>query len=418
MYRRRAMRVRWMTIVACGFAAALACKRGNETKGGPSQPSATVATSASSSAASAAPSLPHLSATSASIALDNLDAQIRSAESHAWMRSALVELLLARGQYTGRIADYERAASITDAWVKEKKDDAAALLARASTESTFHRFADALADLDAAAKNGAKPEEVDPARASVFAATGRYDDAWALTPKGDVEPMLRTMQLAAKALLAGDMQSDAEATRLMTLAREKYVDVSPFPLAWMDAQEAKMLEREGKIADARAHYRRALDLLPQYATAAAHLAALSTPSDAIAMLDPLTKTSDDPEIEVQLADALRRAGRTDESATHLKAAMARYDDLLKAHPEAFSDHAAAMWLGPGRDPSKALPLAKANVANRPTPEAYDLYLAAALAARDDGEACAAAKGATALKYAPASLKDLAKTAMSRCPSTP
>src|SRR5262249_52677263 len=111
-------------------------------------------------------------------------------------------------------------------------------------------------------------------------------------------------------------------------------------------------------------------------------------------------------------------GRADDGAVHLKTAVARYDELLKAHPEAFADHAAAMWLGPGKDPAKALPLAKANAANRATAEAYDLYLAAALPARDDAEACAAAKGAMALKYAPASLKDLAKTAMTRCPSTP
>ena len=404
-----------LLFVAAVCATIAACK-GHSDAGTSGATTQAPSVASASAAAPPPPTLPPLTATAPSIAIGNLNAQIESAEKLPWMRVSLVDLLLARGQYLGRIADYERAASIVDGWAKEKPDDPAMLLSRSNVESTFHRFADALADLDAAEKHGAKPEEITPARAGIFAATWRLDDAAALTPKD--ESTMRTMPLANKGLLAGDMGNYAEEDRLMTLARDKYGDVSPFPLAWLDAQEAKMLERRGKLADARAHYARALTLVPQFATAAAHLAPHVPPNDAIAMLEPLTKTSDDPEVEVQLADALRRAGRADDAATHLKNAEARYDELLKAHPEAFADHAAAMWLGPGKDPARALPLAKANAKNRPTPEAYDLYLAAALGAHDDVEACAAGREATAIKYAPPWLLELAKTAATRCSAKP
>lgn len=378
-------------------------------------PSVTTAVAVSVVDAPAPITLPPLTATSPSIALDNLNAQISSAEKQGgYARGSLIELLLARGQYLGRIADYERAASIAEAMIEENSHDVGALVARASTESTFHRFDAALADLDEARKQGEKAENLAGARGSIYAAQGRYDDAMALVTT--TEDLMRPMDLARKAFLFGDMGNEAEAERLLARAREKYVDVSPFPQAWMDAQEAKMFEREGKIAEARAHYARALSLLPQYATAAAHLAALSTPAEAIAMLEPLTKSSDDPEIEVQLSDALRRAGRADDAKDHLNKAIARYDELLKAHPEAFADHAAAMWLGPGKDPSRALPLAKANAKNRSTAEAYDLWLSAALAARDDAEACAAGRGAQALKYTTKDVEALAKAAIARCPA--
>lgn len=402
-----------LALVAALAASATACKSRSRSSTSPTTTAVSVAVVIVDAAAP--PTLPPLTATSPSIALGNLDAQIDSAEKQGpTARGLLVELLLSRGQYVGRIADYERASSIAVAWAKEKPDDPASLETRASTESTFHRFDAALADLDEAEKHGEKPQNLAAARASIFAATGRYDDAAALMPSN--ETLMRPLDFARKGFLAGDIGNETEAKRLLTLARDKYVDVSPFPLAWMDAQEAKMLEREGKVAEARAHYARALSLLPQYATVAAHLAALSSPADAIAMLEPLTKTSDDPEIEVQLSDALRRAGRSDEAADHLKTAIARYDELLEAHPEAFADHAAAMWLGPGKDPARALPLAKQNVKLRPTAEAYDLYVAAALAARDDVEACAAGRGAAALKYSTPDLKALARVAVAKCPS--
>jgi hypothetical protein len=155
-------------------------------------------------------------------------------------------------------------------------------------------------------------------------------------------------------------------------------------------------------------------VLPLYARAVAHLASLSPAADAVAMLEPVAASSDDPEVTAQLADALRRSGRADEANRRLAATVARYDALLAAHPEAFSDHAASMWLGVGRDPSRALPLARANLANRRTAESYELALTAALAAKDDAAACPLAREATGLAYGTDGLRALAAPIAEHC----
>jgi tetratricopeptide (TPR) repeat protein len=315
-------------------------------------------------------------------------------------------MLLARGQYTGRIADYERADAIADALVREDPNDRDALVARAGTRATFHRFDDALADLSAAEARGA---DVRDARAAIFVATGRLDEAAALARD---EASLRTMGLASLGLLRGDMGDENDAVRLLDRARASYADVSPFPLAWMDAQEGAMLERRGATLRAKAHYARAVALLPTYATAASHLAALSRPTDAIALLEPIAARSDDPEVLAQLSDALRRAGRAEDAERRRRDAIARYDDLVARHPEAFADHAAAMWLGVGGDPARALALARTNLAVRKTSDAYELALTAALAAKSD--ACAIARDAAALKYATHGLRALAAPVVKRC----
>lgn len=57
----------------------------------------------------------------------------------------------------GRIADYERAAELAEQLLRGTTDAGTALLARARTRATFHRFAEALGDLDDAKRNGLIP---------------------------------------------------------------------------------------------------------------------------------------------------------------------------------------------------------------------------------------------------------------------
>jgi hypothetical protein len=61
-----------------------------------------------------------------------------------------VDLLLLHGQVLGRIADYERAAELAEMLVSDAPDAGTARMARARTRATLHRFAEALADLEAA----------------------------------------------------------------------------------------------------------------------------------------------------------------------------------------------------------------------------------------------------------------------------
>lgn len=369
------------------------------------------------------PPLPRLSANDGTIALGNLDAQIESLRQRSGDRSArvgLVDFLLLRGELRGRIADYERAEELAEGLVHDAPNDVAGLLARASVHATFHRFDAALADLAEAQKQGGSAAKVARARASVLVARGRFAEAEALlrsvAQPGADEAEMSTTELADAGLLAGDLGRLDEAERLLDLARDRYHDVSPFPYAFMDVQQAALYERNGLVEKARLHYQRALSMVPGHAAAAAHLAALSSPADAIALLEPLLATSDDPEVLVQLADALRRAGRLDEAKIRLDAAIARYDALLAAYPLAFADHAATMWLGPGRDPARALPLAKTNADNRETAAAIDLLLTAALAAGDAHESCSAAKRALALPHSTRDLRALAEPVAKGCAS--
>ena len=381
---------------------------------------ASVAAKASTSANTAGPAadapLPKLTATSAGIALGNLDAQIDSLQKQPpdpAVRRGLIDVLLSRGQLLGKIADYERAATLAEQLVKDLPKDPESFLTRAATLSTFHRFDAALADLAKAEELGARRDKVASSRAAIFEATGRYDEALALM-RHDEGAMTPT-ELASAGVLAGEMGKLGEANRLIDAGREKYPDVSPFPLAWMDAQQASLLERRGDLLAARSHYVRATTLLPPFARAAAHLAALANPDEAVAMLTPLLKTSDDPEVEVQLAEALGRLDRKDEAKQHLDNAIARYDALLAKHPEAFADHAAVMWLGPGKNPARALPLAKTNAQVRRTSESLELWLSAARAAHDEGEACAAARAASSFAYPTDGLRTMATSIVARCP---
>ena len=381
-------------------------------------PQATTASATTSPAAQPArePPLPPLVATSAAIAINNLDGQIEMLEKRSAERStrqSLIELLLSRGQFLGRIADYERAAEVAETLVAEKPNDPLGYESRASTRSTFHLFDAALADLAEAEKLGAPSKRLRSARAAIYAATWRLDEAAALQPLD--ETTARTMELAGAGLLFGEMGDDARAQRLIARARDEYPDVSPFPLAWMDAQEGSLLERHGELGKARAHYVRAVTLLPPYARAASHLAGLSSAEEAIALLEPVTARSDDPEVLVQLYEAHKRANRPEDAERRLNAAIARYDELLAKYPAAFADHAAVMWLVCGRKPERALELARRNLAVRRTPEAYELLLGAAAAAKDEASVCADARAALSLKYSTESLRVHAARVAKMCP---
>jgi hypothetical protein len=95
-------------------------------------------------------------------------------------------------------------------------------------------------------------------------------------------------------------------------------------------------------------------------------------------------------------------------------ARREWDRYVEALPEAFCDHAARFYLTV--DPAKALVLARANLANRDTPEARSLVAEAALAAGDAKAACDAADPLVS-EQAPRSQKFVAWRALSKCGRT-
>jgi tetratricopeptide (TPR) repeat protein len=177
--------------------------------------------------------------------------------------------------------------------------------------------------------------------------------------------------------LCGELGELEAAETLYQESRNRYHDVSLFPLALLDFQCGLMWMNNGRLDHARMSFDAARRLVPAYAPAQGHLAEVEAEfgdiETAVARLYPLAISSDDPDYAAQLARILRNAGRTQESRYWCQQAAARYDELVASHPEAFADHAAEFWLAAGADPIKALRLARINLEVRKTPRAYDLF---------------------------------------------
>jgi tetratricopeptide (TPR) repeat protein len=355
-----------------------------------------------------------------SIASNNLDADIKErSEKRASTPDEhlfLVDLYLTRAQFVANVADVEKADAIGEQSVKSYPTSAVSHLAHAVTLGALHRFPDEAKELDEAARLGASRFRVASARVALLMATGHYDDAQKLmTP---IDERSSPTALVTAAVLAGKMQKHDEAERLFERTRGAFVDVSPFPVAWMDFQRAALLEANGKEKEARPYYLEALEVIPAYVHAAVHASVTDTPEAAIARLEALRTSTTDPDLLAALADAHRRAKHDGEAKKVTEAARARYEELVAKHPEAYRDHAARFWLAGGNDPKKALDLAEKNAQLRPTEEAIDLWMAAAAAADRKDQICASAIAMKQLRYASEQRKRLAAAASNGCSDAP
>ncbi|MER5410175.1 hypothetical protein [Streptomyces sp. NPDC002769] len=296
--------------------------------------------------------------------------------------AALIDLLNLRGHILGRVADYERAAELAERLVHIAPEDGTALLARARTRATLHRFAEAVADLGAAGRTGADEATLVAERAVVLQALGCYADAMALIGKV-AERQSNFTTLGALAVLQAERGEVTEAERLFDEARRHYRGTSPFPLAQLDFRRGVMWHREGDLGAAGSCYEAARHRVPDYAPALGHLAEVELlrgdPRTAIGLLRPLTWISDDPEYAGHLAAALHAGGRVHEAKQWRERAVAGYDELVLRHPEAYADHAADFWLTVGADAERGLQLALQNLAFRQTARAHALFQRAVLA---------------------------------------
>lgn len=355
--------------------------------------------------------------TSWSIAGSNLNGQIREAEKRPNIdpdeQLQLVSFYLTRGQTLANVEDYEKADALGAAAVKANPKSGVAHLMHAMSLGALHRFDEQSKELDAAAKLGAPAQRVSGARVGLLMAVGRYDDALKLmTP---IEEGSQATAMVTTAVLRAHMQKPEEAESLFDRARTSFVDVSPFPVAWMDFQRGTLLEAAGKEKEARAYYLEALETIPVYTHAAVHAAATDTPERAIERLEALRSVSTDPDVLAALADAQKRAKRDADSKKSTEAARARYEELVAKHPEAYRDHAARFYVGLGNDSKKALDYAEKNAKLRPTEEALDLWMAAAVAAQRKDQICASTLAMKQLAYASETRKRLAAAASNDCP---
>src|SRR5216684_1906938 len=315
--------------------------------------------------------------------IDGLEADVRLGHSTVESRVGLIELITLRGLILGHIADYQRADEMAEQLVRDAATDGTAFVARARTRAVFHRFTDALDDIDRAERLGVDAETTSGDRAAIFQARGRYDEALAVREEA-ADRRASFENVAALVGLYSEIGEIEAAERLYAESRRRYRGVSPFPLALLDFQLGLMWMNKGRLGDARTSFDTARRRVPAYAPAQGHLAEveaeLGETESALARLYSLAASSDDPDYAAQLARLLRDAGCS-QFRHWCRLAAARYDELVATHPEAFADHAAEFWLAAGANPDKALPLATMNVVVRMTPRAYSL-LAQAVAANE------------------------------------
>jgi tetratricopeptide (TPR) repeat protein len=335
-----------------------------------------------------------LRTTTGAIAVANLEASLQGLEDDlaggrlpAKRLAELSELHAFRAQFLGQIADLERAEALAERLMRARPWDGAAYLIRGKARGALHRFPAALADFAEAVRRGGDPAAADSARASVLQAVGRYEEALSVRERQAVaRPTIVT--LGALASLSADRGDLERADRLFDAAIASYRDASPFPVAWVRFQQGTMWMRAGVPSQARERLAEAHRRLPQYVAAITHLgeteAALGHVDRAVELLRAAAESSGDPDPAAQLARVLTEAGRTAEASPWRERAARGFEPLLASHREAFADHAAEFWLGAGRDPARALALARWNLELRPTPRARELARRCAAAAAAAG----------------------------------
>jgi hypothetical protein len=318
------------------------------------------------------------SATDGEIAAINLE----SARRRAWARFAqdpqrpgVAEEILDKerlaAQFLGDLDALDRLDELASQF-NLVDDSSRAALVQAEIASTVHRFDDARGHLARAELMGGAREAIErhtlaidqacgvelhnvlAARRRIATASGRLED---LVPLG--------------ALLA-DLECFTEADAVYRQGFYSYYGISPFSLAWVCFQLGMLWGELVPVPDldlAALWYQRAIAYLPRYVKARVHLAEILVSQDqtgeAETLLGPAL-SSGDPEVRWRLADVLFAQQRFEEAETELDAARVRFEELLGRHRLAFADHAAEFYAGSGDDCRRALELARANVANRPT----------------------------------------------------
>jgi tetratricopeptide (TPR) repeat protein len=323
------------------------------------------------------------SATDGGIAASNLE----SARCRAWARfrkdprrPAVAEEIVDKerlaAQFLGDLDALDRLEAL--ALQFERVDDSFRReLIHAEVASAVHRFADARGHLARAALMGAPGDAIERHSLAIDQACGVELDAVLAARRRIAMTSARLEDLVPLGAVLADLERFAEADTVYRQAFYSYDAISPFPLAWVCFQLGMLWGELLPVRDpdlAALWYRRAIAYLPGYVKARVHLAEICAgqdqTSDAEALLRPAL-LSRDPEVRWRLADVLIAQGRFEEAETEVRTARSNFEKLLERHFLAFADHAAEFYAGSGDDWRRALELARANVANRPTRRAIN-----------------------------------------------
>ena len=322
--------------------------------------------------------------TDGNIAVVNLE----SARRRSWSRffqdpwrdgiaEAIVDNERLTAQLVGDISALDRLESLARQLAEIDAESTRTALIQAQVASMAHRFTQARGFLAGAEQDGAPSEEVSRLRLTIDQACGVDLDKVLSARREIATKSGRLEDVVPLGALLADLREFADADRIYRQALREYSDVSPFPVAWVCFQLGVLwgeLVSEPQPMRAEQWYRRAIDCLPGYTKARVHLAEIYSSSgrtsDAEALLVPAI-WSGDPEVRWRLADVMLSQGKSADAEAHMQAARTGFDALLERHLLAFADHGAEFYAGSGSDCHRALELARVNVANRPTPRAFE-----------------------------------------------
>jgi thioredoxin-like negative regulator of GroEL len=310
-------------------------------------------------------------------------------------------LALALASTRGRLEDYQALLARSEAWLAARPGDPAAIKMRITVLGRVHRFGEARALLDQLSADDRAEQTV-----ILDEATGHLDRSGPERARiANAYPS--TVNLVGYAgSLAIEGRTDL-ALAVMRKAAAALGDNAPELISWLLFQWGRVYELAGQPAAARDLFAEAHRRLPGYLEATAHLAqAMAATGDrasAQALVDGELARDRQPEL-LGLAVQL---GHTELAAE----ATREWERYVAALPEAFADHAARFYLTV--TPARALVLARANLANRDTPEARSLTAEAALAAGDPKTACEVADPLVN-EPAPRAQKFVAWRALSKC----
>ncbi|HEU4728523.1 MAG TPA: tetratricopeptide repeat protein [Kofleriaceae bacterium] len=288
-----------------------------------------------------------------------------------------IALLLERAWIRGRLDDYTEALARSASWVARAPGERRAWQTRVQVLTRVHDFAAARAALERLRPLVGGPGELAELASGIDEATGAASAAAYRAQRARDTPDPTTLTRWATSLATAGRHDEALA--VMRRVPPAIHDNPPELLAWILFQWGRIYELRGEPAAARRFYQASRARLPTI-EATVHLAQTTaiTGGDPGALVAGALAENPHPEL-------LALAGQIDDA----RRAWERY---VAALPLAFAEHAARFYLGPGRDPARALALAQLDRANRDTDAARTLVAEAALAAGDPALACELAGG--------------------------
>jgi tetratricopeptide (TPR) repeat protein len=152
--------------------------------------------------------------------------------------------------------------------------------------------------------------------------------------------------------------------------------MSPIPCAQLLFEWGVSAMRRGELDRAEMVLAELDALLPAHVPGRGHRAEVALArgrlDDAVTLITPLLEIADDPEYRATYAEILAARGDRVRAREEAENAAAEYERLLARRPEAYADHAAALFLGIGNRPRRAVELSRANWELRDTPRSRSL----------------------------------------------